>query len=104
MELKVYWTLFAESKLEDIFEYYKINVDIKVAKKITNGILDTTSKLTKKPFIGQIEDLLSGRTLVFRYIVYQNYKIIYLVNEVKNHVLILNVFDTRQSPLKINLF
>lgn len=32
MGLTVYWTQFAEDKLDDIFEYYKFKAGIKVAQ------------------------------------------------------------------------
>jgi hypothetical protein len=32
MELEVYWTQFAEDKLIDIFEYYKINAELLLHK------------------------------------------------------------------------
>ena len=62
MELTVYWTRFAEDKLDDI---------------------------------------LSTRPQNFRYLVFKNYKIIYWINQNKNRVDIVNIFDTRQSPLKM---
>ena len=31
----------------------------------------------------------------------QNYKIIYWINEEKNRIEIVDIFDTRQNPLKI---
>lgn len=33
MELTVYWTRFAENKLDDIFDYYKTKAGISVALK-----------------------------------------------------------------------
>lgn len=32
MELTVYWTVFAEDKLNDIFEYYKFTAGIRIAQ------------------------------------------------------------------------
>ena len=40
MELKVFWTDTAIEKLEDIFDYYKTKVSIKVAQEIVNTIVD----------------------------------------------------------------
>ncbi len=42
MELKVFWTRFAEHKLEDIFSYYKYKAGVKTARKIVEGITDKT--------------------------------------------------------------
>ena len=77
MELTVYWTLFAENKLEDIFEYYKFTAGIRTAQKLINGILDSSFEINKNPYGGQKEELLNDRIQEYRYIVFKNYKIIY---------------------------
>ncbi len=101
MELEVYWTQFSQDKLDDIFNYYKIKESGRVARNLVTGIIDQTIKLGKNPNIGQKEELLLNRPEEFRYLVYKNYKIIYWVNTVKNRIEIVNVFDTRQNPEKI---
>ncbi len=101
MELEVYWTQFAQEKLNDIFDYYEIKASDKVARKLVTGIIDQTIKLGKNPYIGQKEELLLNRPEEFRYLVYKNYKIIYWVNKIKNRIDIVNVFDARQNPEKI---
>jgi len=101
MELEVYWTQFAEDKLNDVFEYYKFNAGLEIAQNITNGIIDESLKLTRTPFIGQKEDLLNDRIQEYRYIVYKNYKIIYWIDEVNQMILVSHLFDTRQNPIKI---
>lgn len=101
MELIVYWTQFAEDKLDDIFNYYKLKASVRIAQNLTNGIIDATIDLVKNPQIGQKEILLSERFQEFRYLVYKNYKIIYWVNAEKHRIEIINVFDTRQNPAKL---
>ena len=49
----------------------------------------------------QIEDLLVDRDHIYRYIVCDNYKIIYSVNIELKLIKIADVFDTRQNPIKI---
>jgi plasmid stabilization system protein ParE len=90
MELKIKWTDFSKKELKKIFEYYKENASITVARK-----------LKKQPTIGQEEDLLKSDSREFRYLVYKNYKIIYLVSIENNSIEIFDVFDTRQNPIKI---
>jgi len=68
---------------------------------LVNGIVDTTIDLNKNPQIGQIEVLLKDRFQEFRYLIYKNYKIIYWINENKNRIEIVNVFDCRQNPIMI---
>lgn len=101
MELEVFWTHFAEEKLVDIFEYYKYKAGSRIAQKIVNGIVDETILLEKNPYLGQFEELLEDRFEEYRYLVYENYKIIYWIDNKKNMVVIAHVFDTRQNPIKL---
>ena len=101
MELAVYWTRFAEDKLDDIYDYYESKAGTRIARKLISGIIDKTIGLDKNPHIGQKEELLSDRPQNFRYLVFKSYKIIYWINQNKNRIDIVNVFDTRQNPLKI---
>lgn len=102
MELTVYWTQFAEEKLEDIFVYFSKKVSVRIAQKLVNAIIDKSLELEKNPLIGQKEILLADRLQEFRYVVCKNYKIIYWVNFEKKRIEILNVFDCRQNPQRIN--
>ncbi|NOR58127.1 MAG: type II toxin-antitoxin system RelE/ParE family toxin [Sulfurimonas sp.] len=101
MELKIYWTDFSKKELQNIFEYYKENVSLKVAKSLTIGIVKETLKLKKQPEIGQIEELLIDRPNEFRYLIYKNYKIIYWIHKSEKRIEINDVFDSRQKPIKI---
>ncbi len=101
MELEVYWTQFAQGKLDDIYNYYEITTSSSIAKKLVIGIIDQTIELGKNPNIGQKEELLLTRPEGFRYLVFKNYKIIYWGNKTKNRIDIVNGFDTRQNPVKI---
>ena len=60
-----------------------------------------TDILESNPYIGQIEESLRDRTKEFRYLVRNNYKIIYWTNLDKNQIEIWDIFDCRQDPLKI---
>jgi plasmid stabilization system protein ParE len=102
MGLKVYWTHFAENKLDDIFEYYCEKAGVRFAQKFVNEIVGKSLDLERNPFIGQKELLLKHRIQEFRYLVFKNYKIIYWVNREKNRVEIFNLFDCRQNPAKID--
>lgn len=101
MGLEIFWSQLAEDKLYDIFQYYKFKAGIKVAKKIINEIVDTTLILENNSKAGQIEELLLERQQEFRYLVSGNYKIIYYINIKTNKIIIANVFDVRQNPLKL---
>ena len=43
MELKIYWTDFAKGELQEIFNYYKENTSITIAKKLVIGITKETN-------------------------------------------------------------
>ena len=102
MELTVYWTQFAEDKLEDIFLYYSEKASLRVAHNLIDEIIETSIELSKNPFVGQKELLLTGRIQEFRYLVCKDYKLIYWLNQEKGRIEIVNVFDCRQNPQKIN--
>jgi plasmid stabilization system protein ParE len=103
MELEVYWTDFSKKELKNIFNYYKENTSLHVAKRLVIGITKETIKLKKQPNIGPVEEFLKEDSRDFRYLVYKNYKIIYLVNLKENRIDVFDVFDTRQNPMKIML-
>ena len=101
MELNLFWTDFSQKELEKIYEYYRENAGIRVAKNFVSGIYNETLKLKIQPRIGQKEEILKNRKQEFRYLVYKNYKVIYWINEKENRIEINDVFDTRQNPTKI---
>ena len=98
--MDVVWSEFSQSILRDIFNYYKKNASKAVAVKIKNQILLSTKHLAENPEVGQIEPLLEELNENHRHIVTGNFKGVYKITE--NHILITDVFDTRQNPLKMN--
>ncbi|PZX19437.1 plasmid stabilization system protein ParE [Breznakibacter xylanolyticus] len=102
MALKIYWTDFAKSALYEIFDFNKKKAGIQTSQKLVEGIVKSTNILSKQPFTGQKEELLSDRPESFRYVVFKNYKIIYWINQTTQRVEVVDVFDTRQNPEKIN--
>jgi len=99
--VKISWTDFAKLELQRIFEFHKENASLSVAQKLTSGIVKESKKLIKQPMIGQEENLLLHFEKGYRYLVYKNYKIVYLINGISNTIEIHDVFDARQNPLKI---
>lgn len=96
--LTVYWTRFAEKKLDDVFVYYSRNVSVYIAQKLVVDIIDKSISLENSPYIGQVEPLLQERKEQFRYLIYKNYKLIYWINETLSRIEIINLFDCRQNP------
>ena len=98
--MKVIWTDFASGMVLEIYQYYKEKAGYTVANTIKSEIFAATKQLIKHPISGQIEINLEKLNENYRYLVVGNYKIIY--KEIFEGVLIADVFDTRQDPIKIN--
>ena len=101
MNFKIIWSEFAETQLDEIYEYYEKKASLKIANKIVTGIIKESEKLIRASFIGQEEELLKDREIHYRYLVFKNYKVIYSVDEQNGFIKIADVFDTRQNPPKM---
>jgi toxin ParE1/3/4 len=97
--MKIIWTYFASDSLFEIYKYYKEAAGEDVAKIIKFKIFKATSQLRKQPLSGQLETNLQKLGEEHRYLIEGNYKIIY--RRIKEGILITDVFDTRQNPIKI---
>lgn len=102
MTFEIIWSNFAERQLDIIFLYYRENAGKRVAVRMVQEIINEPNRLKKDPFIGQKEELLVGREIVYRYLLKKNFKIIYSVDQTKGFIKIADVFDTRQDPTKID--
>ncbi len=65
--MKIDWTDEAVSDLEDVFDHYLNEASLQVAQRMVNKIIDATDYLKNNPKAGQVEAMLSGRELEFRY-------------------------------------
>ena len=101
MSLKIIWSEFAETQLDEIYEYYEKKASPDVAKKLLKGIINEPKKLIKTPQIGQEEELLKHRETEYRYLVFKNYKLIYSLDNQNGFIKIADVFDTRQYPITL---
>ena len=97
--MKIIWTDFASTSLSEIYKYYKEAASENVAQRIKLKIFGATRQLIKHPLSGQIEITLQKLDEDHRYLVEGNYKIIY--KWIKEGILVTDVFDTRQDPVKI---
>ena len=98
--MNILWSDFATEMLMEIYNYYKVNTSIRIAKKIKNELFAATNQLKSHPHSGQIEMNLEQLEEEHRYLIKGNHKIIY--KEIPEGILITDVFDTRQDPLKMN--
>lgn len=77
----IVWTDFAIENLKDIFDYYAIKANKKVAHKIKKQILNDTKQLVNNPKLGQIELYLEKLNQHHRYLLSGNYKVIYRIEK-----------------------
>jgi toxin ParE1/3/4 len=96
---QIIWTNFAISELKNIYLYYRMVAFDKVADKIRKSIFDGTKPLIKQPLIGAVDENLIDLGQGHRYIVVDNYKIIYRV--IQLDIYITDIFDCRQNPKKM---
>ena len=101
MNYTIIWSNFAEYQLDEIFNYHTKKVNTKVAQSIMFKIRDNVEMLIKNPLIGDKEELLEGRKQNYRRLIVTNYKIIYALNEEIETIKIVDIFDTRQNPIKL---
>ena len=95
-KFKIIWSSTAKAELQKIHDHFKFEKKTpEVAKSIVRDILKATREITF-PSQYQIEE----NNPKYRRIVIRNYKIIY--KEENNNILILRIFDSRQSPEKLN--
>ena len=96
----VFWTQYAESQLDDIFDYIQ-NFSFLSAVTIYNDILDESAMLAHFPRMGAVEPLLSDFPEEYRFLVVRrNYKIVYCIDN-ESVIYIVAVFDCRQNPEKL---
>jgi len=97
--LPVIWSDRAWKDLEKIFDFIAKNSRTEAQKQIFR-IIDRANQLSTHPLSGTVQPDIDP-VLQARYLVQDNYKIIYFVDEVR--VVVDTVFDTRQDPKKLKL-
>lgn len=101
MSYRIVWSNFAEFQLDKIFNFYAERVSIELARNIVFQIKDEVKRLEINPFLGEREELLMEFSKDYRYLIVGHYKLIYNVDEVGALIRLLDVFDTRQNPIKL---
>ena len=92
---KIFWASSALNQLDEIYDFIA-EISPVIAKRVTQGLEKKAKSLKNSPFIGQEETLLKEFGFQHRYLVYSNYKIIYLV--VEYSIYIVAIIDTRSDP------
>lgn len=96
--------IYSENALEQLqntldFLVHTLEIPPHKAIQIRDQILDRADAILANIYIGQKEDYLEHLELSHRRIVVSHYKIIYNIKE--DHILITDIFDTRQDPKKM---
>lgn len=96
--MKVTWSKRAKKSLRGIVNYIKKDYPM-AAERVRNKIFDTVDTIQPYPEKFSQEERLTEQGNI-RYCVIWSYKIIYVIEN--DEISILDVFDTRQDPEKIN--
>ncbi len=94
--MKIKITEKAEERLKEIYQYYKREVSITIAKRIKSDILKRIKTLKDFKELGPIDEHLKPLDLGHRKLTQGNYKIVYRFE--KDIIYITDVFDSRQDP------
>lgn len=98
--MRVGWTALALADVEAIVESHR-DFGVAVVRKLVEPILESTARLQVLPHLGvESRDLAPpGR---YRHLVVGRYRVIYRVDEGRELVLVLRVWDTRQDPHRLD--
>lgn len=96
---RIIWTERALIDLLNIKGFISLDSEVQAIKQL-NRIFDREGQLIANPQSGGIQKGINS-SFEIRYLVQDNYKILYRFTETE--VYVLTVFDTRQDPEKMNL-
>jgi len=96
--MTIKWYIEAVGDLERVYDYY-VTKNPRAAAVLYNKILDKVEILKIQPYVAAVEQLLADCPEGYRSLVVGNYKIVYFVKN--EFVLIVQIFDCRQSSLKL---
>ena len=93
--IKILWDNQAKADLKLIFEYLKLKSP-KAAKNVIRDIVNQSKKIYFTEQY-QVDEFLGEP---YRRMVVRNYKLIYKIHS-ESEIRILQIFDTRQNPIKL---
>lgn len=97
--MKIQLSDHSKQSLRDIVDYHSSISMRKTGMKLRAKILNKIMKLKEFPSIGQFEEHFKDMEIEHRYLVEGHYKVIYC--QIKDTILITDIFDTRQDPEKM---
>ena len=96
---KLFWTEPAQKDLQNIYNFFA-DISPLLAERQIIRIIDAADLLeTRFEKMGQEEPLLTDYKYEYRYLIKDNYKIIYHI--LPSQIIVDMVFDTRQNPEKM---
>ena len=95
--MTVEWYVEAVGDLDKIYNYY-VKLNPRAAAMLYNKILDDVEILKTQPYVAALEQMLIDFSEEYRSLVIGNYKVLYFIKN--DTVLIVQVFDCRQPPIK----
>ncbi|MCD8178221.1 MAG: type II toxin-antitoxin system RelE/ParE family toxin [Tannerellaceae bacterium] len=98
--MKVVWEEEASEVLREIYNYHR-GISEKVANELYNDIVTETKRLENFPQIAKIEPLLRDEPETYRSVIIRHhYKLVYFIDEEKQEVVIVRMWDCRQDSAK----
>ncbi len=98
--MTVFYTAWAKQQLREIYTFYKEVGNSKKGRKIRVAVNKKVLQLKDFPLffplLGREEELLSSLGQGHRYVVEDQYKIIYRI--IESTIYITDIFDTRRNP------
>lgn len=101
MDYLIIWSDHAVTELNKIFDYYCEKAGYNISVKIYKNIVSEADRLLIDPETYPVEEALLDREIQYRFIICNNYKIIYSIDKFSKQIKIADVFDTRQNPVKL---
>lgn len=101
--MKIIWPSLAKSRLKQVYEYYAEKASVKVARNITQSILDSIHLLKKNPQLGKVEETPEGVETYqeLRCLIEGDYKIVYRVMKMYDAIDLITIFYTYRDPDKM---
>lgn len=100
MVIKIIFSGHSKNILSEIYKFYKLKVNLRIAKAIKSKIISRANELKTHPNLGQKELSIKNQEDIHNYLLSGNYKIIYI--HFDGNIIITDIFDVRQNPTKIN--
>ena len=97
--MQVKWDKRALSRLDCATSYGYQKFGEITSVRFYQKVRSYDSLLAEHPRMGKVEPLLVGRRFEYRsLVVHEHYKLIYYINEVKERIVIADLWDTRREP------